>query len=235
MSKTEFKNPTSIVRKAFIATLPVMAGYMVLGIGFGVILRSKGFASVWAPIMSTFIYAGSMQFAALSLMEQSVSFITIALTTLMVNARHLFYGISVVDKYRVCGGEKPYVIFALTDETYSLTVAENPDLTDRQRRWYYFLVSLFDHIYWIAGSTAGTMLGSVISFNTEGMDFALTALFITIFTDQWRSNPDHIPALTGVLCALVCLVVFGADDFLIPAMLAITAVLLILRKIRQKA
>lgn len=224
----------ALLKKAFIATLPVMAGYIVLGIGFGVILRSKGFDAVWAPVMSTFIYAGSMQFVAVSLMEQAAPLITIALTTLMVNARHLFYGISVVDKYRICGAEKPYLIFALTDETYSLTVAENKDIPESEKRGYYFLVSLFDHIYWISGSTLGALLGSFITFSTEGMDFALTALFITIFTDQWRTNKDHLPALTGVICALLCLVLLGPDDFLIPAMIAITSVLLLLRRKEEK-
>ena len=216
-------------RRAFIATLPVMAGYLVLGMGFGVILESKGFGVLWALGMSTFIYAGSMQFVAVNLLTGGASLITTALTTLMVNARHLFYGISMIEKYRGAGKKKPYLIFALTDETYSLVCRDEDEKEDAaERRRYYFYVSLFNHSYWITGSVLGALLGTVLTGSTEGIDFALTALFVTVFVEQWKSTGDHKPAIIGVAASVLCLIIFGAANFLIPAMITITAALSVL-------
>lgn len=214
----------SNVKTAFLASVPVMAGYVVLGTGFGILLSSKGYGPLWSLAMSLFIYAGSMQYLAVDLLTGGATLITAALTTLMVNARHLFYGISMIDKYKDTGKYKPYLIFALTDETYSLNCGVLPEgVTDAPT--YYFLVSLFNHSYWMAGSLLGGLLGYVIPFNTEGIDFALTALFVTVFVEQWLSTKDHIPALIGVVSSVVCLFLFGADGFLIPAMVLITALL----------
>ena len=183
------------IKKAFIDTLPVMTGYLVLGIGFGIILKTKGFGVLWALAMSTVIYAGSMQFVAIDLMTGGASLAVTALTTLMVNARHLFYGISMVDRYKGAGKKKPYMIYALTDETYSLVCGEE------SRHRYYFAVSLFDQIYWVTGSVCGSLLGSIIPFNTEGIDFALTALFVTVFVEQWLSNGIHnVPGQSAAIC-----------------------------------
>lgn len=212
------------IKKAFIDTLPVMTGYLVLGIGFGIILKTKGFGVLWALAMSTVIYAGSMQFVAIDLMTGGASLAVTALTTLMVNARHLFYGISMVDRYKGAGKKKPYMIYALTDETYSLVCGEE------SRHRYYFAVSLFDQIYWVTGSVCGSLLGSVIPFNTEGIDFALTALFVTVFVEQWLSNGRHGPALAGLGASVLCLLIFGAENFLIPTMILITVVLTLMRK-----
>lgn len=223
LTKTELK-------KAFISTVPVMTGYLVLGMGFGIILKTKGYGMLWAFIMSTFIYAGSMQFVAVNLLTGGVSFLTVALTTLMVNARHLFYGISMVDRYKGAGAEKPYLIFALTDETYSLVCNENSVKNINNKHGYFFAVSLLNQIYWVTGSVAGSLLGSVIPFNTEGIDFALTALFITVFVEQWLSSEKHSPALIGVGCSVLCLLIFKQDNFLIPSMIIITALLVIFRK-----
>ena len=157
---------------------------------------------------------------------------TTALTTLMVNARHLFYGVSMIDRYKGAGLKKLYMMFALTDETYSL-VCQDPIAEDEEvraeRHRYYLTVSFFNQCYWVAGSGIGAMLGAVIPFNTEGIDFALTALFVTIFVEQWLSTKDHRPALVGLLASLVCLMIFGAGSFLIPAMIAITLLLTGLR------
>ena len=214
----------SNVKTAFLASVPVMAGYVVLGTGFGILLSSKGYGPLWSLAMSLFIYAGSMQYLAVDLLTGGATLITAALTTLMVNARHLFYGISMIDKYKDTGKYKPYLIFALTDETYSLNCGALPEgVTDAPT--YYFLVSLFNHSYWIAGSLLGGLLGYVIPFNTEGIDFALTALFVTVFVEQWLSTKDHVSALIGVVSSVVCLFLFGADGFLIPAMVLITALL----------
>ena len=219
----------SITKKAFLASLPVMAGYVVLGIGFGIMLSAKGYGPLWALAMSGLIYAGSMQYLAVDLLAGGAGLITAALTTLMVNARHLFYGISMIGKYRDTGAYKPYLIFALTDETYSLNCGGAPeDIPDKPR--YYFLVSLFNHIYWVAGSVLGAVLESYLPFSTEGIDFSLTALFVTVFVEQWKSTGDHIPALLGLGASLICLAVFGPGNFLIPTMVLITAALALYRK-----
>lgn len=182
--------------------------------------------------MSIFIFAGSMQYLAVDLLSGGVSLITAAVTTLLVNARHLFYGISMIDKYKNSGRKKPYLIFALTDETYSINCStetddiENPSL-------YYFLVSLFNQCYWVIGTVIGSLLGKIIPFSTKGIDFALTALFITVLTEQWKSTKEHRPAIIGVLSAVICLIIFKADNFLIPAMILITLLLTLDKKMKR--
>ena len=173
------------LRSAFIATIPVLTGYIVLGFGFGLVLKSVGFGILVAFAMSFLIYAGSMQYVAVGLLTGGASIITTALTTLMVNARHIFYGISMLDKYKGRGKCTPYLIFALTDETYSLVCNDNPEITEEDRTGYYFWVTILNHSYWVIGSVLGAVAGTIITFNTKGVDFALTALFITVFVDQW--------------------------------------------------
>lgn len=217
------------VKQAFYKSIPVMAGYVVLGTGFGILLRNAGYGVLWAAAMSLLIYAGSMQYVGVSLLTGGASVLTTLLTTFMVNARHLFYSISMVDTYKDAGKYNPYMIFALTDETYSLLCdGKVPEGADPNT--YRFLVSLFNHSYWVTGCVIGSLLGSVLPFSTAGIEFSMTALFIASFTEQWLTTRDHIPALTGLLSTLVCLVIFGRDRFLIPAMLLITLVLTLLRR-----
>ena len=223
----------SILKKAFTATLPIMAGYLVLGVGFGIILKSKGYGVLWAFAMSTVIYAGSMQYLAIDLICGGAGLLTTALTTLMVNARHLFYGISMVEKYKNAGKAKPYLIYALSDETYSL-VCVDMDMEEGERNKFCFFVTELDQFYWVLGSVLGSLLGAVITFNTEGMDFALTALFVTVFVEQWLSTRDHAAAIVGVGASVICLALFGSGSFLIPSMVAITLALTLMRK-RQEA
>ena len=219
---------SNTAKQAFFTSLPVMAGYLVLGIGFGILLRSAGYGVFWALAMSLFIYAGSMQYVGIGLITGGASILATALTTLMVNARHLFYSISMIGRYQDAGKYKPYMIFALTDETYSLLCdGKVPDGADAGL--YRFLVSLFDHCYWVAGCVAGSLLGTVLPFSTRGIEFSMTALFIASFTEQWLSEKDHIPALTGLVSSLACLLIFGPDRFLIPAMLLITLILTLFR------
>jgi len=182
--------------------------------------------------MSGLIYAGSMQFVAIDLLTGGATLIATALTTLMVNARHLFYGISMVDKYKKTGKIKPYLIFGLTDETYSLVCSD--DAEHPHTKQYYFWVTLFDHCYWVTGSLLGAILGEIIPFNTEGIDFALTALFVTVFVEQWLSTKDHLPAIAGVASAVICLLIFGSENFLIPTMILITVALTLLRRRERK-
>lgn len=215
-------------KKAFIATIPVMAGYVVLGIGFGIVLRSRGFGLLWAFAMSAGIYAGSMQYVAIDLLSGGASLLTAALTTLAVNARHLFYSISMIDKYKK-EKKKNFLIFTLTDETYSLVCSDAPEKSGNVSA-YYFWVSLFDYAYWVTGCVLGSVLGSVIPISTEGIDFALTALFLTVFVEQWLSTKNHLAAIIGVVASVICLVFFGKDNFLIPAMILITCLLASVRK-----
>ena len=222
-----------MIKNAFIRTLPVMAGYMVLGIGFGMTLENNGYGIWWAFAMSGLIYAGSMQYVAIPLLTSGASLISTALTTLMVNARHLFYGISMIDKYKGAGKKKPYMIFALTDETYSLVCQEDcPKGMDYHTLCLF--ISVFNQIYWVTGSVLGSLLGAVIPFDTTGVDFSMTALFVTVFVEQWLSTKNHIPAVVGLLSSVVCLAVFGQEHFLIPSMIAITVLMAVLRKIIEK-
>ena len=215
---------------AFSATLPVMAGYLILGFGFGIIMKANGFSTALAAAMSIFIYAGSMQYVAIGLMTGGATLVTTALTTLTVNIRHLFYGISMLKKYQNTGKAKPYLIFALTDETYSLVCGELPNIAPEEQVNYRFLVSILNHLYWIIGSVAGAVAGSLIQFNSQGIDFALTALFLTVFTDQWLTSTRHGPALIGLGASVASLLLFGGDNFLIPAMTIIALALCLYKK-----
>ena len=217
------------MKQAFVKSVPVLAGYLVLGAGFGILMRNAGYGVLWTAAMSVFIYAGSMQFVGVGLIAGGASVLNTILTTVMVNARHLFYSISMIDVYKNAGKYRPYSIFALTDETYSLLCdGAAPEGTDPDA--YRFLVSLFNHSYWIAGSVLGSLLGAVLPFPTTGIEFSMTALFIASLTEQWLTAKDHLPALTGLGCTLLSLVLFGRDRFLIPAMLLITLVLTLLRR-----
>ena len=206
-----------------------MAGYLVLGMGFGILLKTKGYGVVWAFFMSLFIYAGSMQYVTINLLAGGATVLSAALMTLMVNARHLFYGISMIERYRNTGPYKPYLIFGLTDETYSLVCSGNvPAGVDEKK--YFFILTFLNQCYWIIGSVAGSLLGGLITFNSAGIEFSMTALFLVVFVEQWKSVKNHTSAIVGVGISAVCLLIFGAENFLIPAMIAITAILTILRK-----
>ena len=216
------------VKQAFYKSIPVLAGYIVLGIGFGILMQNAGYGVLWTTSMSVFIFAGSMQYAGVGLLAGGASVLTTIVTTIVINARHLFYSISMIDKYKNAGKYKPYMIFALTDETYSLLCdGKVPDGVEPNL--YRFLVSFFNQCYWIAGSIIGNLLGTVLPFSTAGIEFSMTALFVASFTEQWLKSKNHAPALTGLLCTLLCLLVFGQENFLIPAMLLITLVLTLLR------
>ena len=217
-----------VIRKAFMTSLPVMAGYIVLGTGFGILLRSAGYGTLWALAMSLFIYAGSMQFVGVSLITGAASVLTTAVTTVMINARHLFYSVSMISRYKDAGKVKPYLIFALTDETYTLlSDGKIPEGADPDA--YRFLVSFFDHCYWVLGSVLGSFAGEFLPFDSTGIEFSMTALFTASFVEQWLSAGSHLPALTGLLSTALCLVLFGPENFLIPSMILITVILSALR------
>lgn len=220
-------------KAAFIKSLPVFAGYIVLGIGFGVLLAKAGYGLWWALVMSVTMYAGSMQYVAVSLLSGGASFITTAVTTLLVQARHLFYGISMIEKYKGAGIKKFYLAFALTDETYSLLCdGKHPEGTDLHL--FQFLLSLFNQSYWIMGCLLGNFIGTNVEFNSAGIEFAMTAIFVTVFVEQWKSTKNHLSAIIGVLSTALCLAVFGKENFLVPSMICITLLLFLLRKPLEK-
>lgn len=220
---------TKGIRAVFRDTLPVLAGYLFLGAGFGILLSESGYGIGWAFCMSLFMLAGSGQYLAVSLLASQASLISTAVATLLVNARHLFYGISLLDTYKDAGKAKPYMIFALTDETYSL-VTQNQPPEGMSKRTYCFLVSLMDHFYWICGCVLGSIAGTALPVNFEGVEFVLTALFVTMLVEQWLSHKDHRPALIGIGATVLSLLIFGKEIFLIPSMALMAVLLTVSRK-----
>lgn len=226
MKRTAFK-------QAFLDTLPVLTGYLCLGAGFGIMLSQVGYGPIWALSMSLFMYAGSGQYLAVELLSKGASLLSTALATLLVNARHLFYGLSLIDTYKPAGPRKAYMIFALTDETYSL-VTQNRTPKGMSRIGYCFLVSLMDQCYWIIGCVLGNFLGQ-LPIDFSGVEFVLTALFVTMLVEQWLSSENHIPALIGMGCTALCLMLFGSQIFLIPSMVLIALLLTIQSKTGRRA
>ena len=207
-------------KAALPVTIPVFLGYLFLGSAFGVLLSSAGYHVGWALLMSVTIYAGAMQFVAIELLVGPFGLINAFLLTLTVNARHLFYGFSMIDKFKVSQKLKPYMMFSLTDETYSLLCrAKTPDGINE--KWFIFFVALLNHGYWILGGVIGNLAGTFLNFDHTGIEFAMLALFIVIFVEQWESTKNHLPSLLGVGITLVSLLIFGADHFIIFAMIGI--------------
>ena len=217
------------LKTVFLDTVPVMTGYLFLGVSFGILLEETGYGLPWAFCMALFMYAGSAQFLAVSLLANHASLISSAIAIFLLNARHIFYGISLIDAYKGFGKKKPYMIFSLTDETYSLvTQNQPPEGLTRQR--YCFLVSVLDHCYWVIGCVLGSVAGNFIPISFEGIEFVLTALFVTLFVEQWLSNKSHRSAIIGVASTVLCLLIFGKEIFLIPSMALIAILLTVTRK-----
>jgi 4-azaleucine resistance transporter AzlC len=209
-------------------TLPVMMGYLSVGIAFGLLMEAAAFPAIWSLFMSLFVFAGSAQFIGVELLSSRAQLLQAALLILIVNFRHMVYGLSFLDKFRGMGWRKFYLIFALTDETYAL-LSSTPIPAGMERDRFYFTVSLLNQIYWIAGSVIGGLIGVLIPFNLEGVEFAMTALFTVIAVEQCRDRSARIPALIGFGCAVASLFLFGPGQMLIPALAAIVLLLLSLR------
>ena len=206
------------LKYAFPYTLPICAGFLFLGMSYGFFASSKGFSFIYPLCMSMFIFAGSMEFVTVSLLLASFNPIYSFLLTLMVNARHLFYGISMLNTYKDYKGiKKFYLIYGMCDETFSVNCSITPP-PEIDREWFMIWVTLLNQIYWVFGATMGAVLGSVIHFDTTGIEFVMTALFFVMFLDQWEAASRHLPALIGVICSLACLLIFGKSNFMIPAM-----------------
>lgn len=223
------KDKIKALKAAFPYTIPVLTGFIFLGVAYGILMNSKGYGVGWTALMSFMAFAGSAQYLAITFLTSAFNPVYALLMTLMINARHLFYGISMLDKYKGTGKLKPYLIFGLCDETFSIVCSTEPP-EEVNRNWFNFFITLLNHCYWVLGSVLGGMLGSIISFNTKGLDFVLTALFVVIFVGQWKTQKNHKPAVIGVLCSIVCLIVFGQSNFVIPSMIAILLVLKIFQK-----
>lgn len=220
-------------KAAFPHTIPVMTGYLFIGIAFGVMFADKGYNFLWAGVMSLIVYAGSGQYLAVNFFDPSVSLLQVVFLTFMVNVRHIFYGLSLLRKFKSSGKKKPYMIFSLTDETYSLYfLTKTPPGIDEDK--FLFALSTLNQSYWIIGSMIGGLAGTLIPFNSKGIDFAMTALFIVIFVEQWMENKNRFPAVTGVISSLICLLIFGKDSFILPSMIVIMIILLSNHRIEEK-
>lgn len=216
-------------KKAFPYTIPVLTGYLFIGIAFGVMYAEKGYSFLWAILMSVMVYAGSGQYLAVNFFVPGISFIQVIFLTFMVNVRHIFYGISLLERFNKVGKSRWYMVFALTDETYSLLCTTKvPEGVSESK--FMFAISVLDHLYWIAGSAIGAIAGTILPISSEGIEFAMTALFVVIFIEQWMERKNRIPQLIGVIMATICLLIFGASNFVLPAMLSIITLLFAGRK-----
>lgn len=228
------KTVLKALKAAFPYTIPVFTGFTFLGISYGVLMTVSGFPA-WCPILiSCVVYGGSLQFAAVAMLLSAFAPMEVLAVALVVQARHLFYGITMIKRYNNTGWKKFFLIFGMSDETFSINCSAQPP-EDIDRPWFMLWVTLLDWGYWIGGTAIGAVLGNFITFNTEGLDFAMTAMFVVIFIEQWLKDKKHYTAIIGALSSVVCLVVFGADSFLIPAMLCILVLLAVFRKPIEKA
>lgn len=222
-------NKKKTIGVAFADCLPIMISYIVLGIGFGIVMEKSGFGFVWAVAMGISIYAGSMQFAAIPLLVSGASLVTTAIMTLMINARYFFYSISMLEEYRTIGKGKTFLTYGLSDETFSLVCIDKYKDKGYDRKTYCLAITFFNWSAGVAGCLLGGVIGSMLTVDTTGIDFAMTALFVSIFVEQWMSSKNHLAAIIGVVSSVISLVIFGPDKFLIPAMAGISVALLLMR------
>lgn len=229
MSKKKIK----ALKAAFPHTIPIMTGFLFLGMTYGIYMNVSGFGFWYPMLMSMTIFAGSMEFVTVSMLLGGFHPLEALTMTLMINARHLFYGISMLDKYKGTGLKKLYLIFGMCDESFSINYTANiPE--DVDKGWFMFWVTVLNQFYWVLGSTLGGLFGSLLKFNTEGLSFVMTALFVVIFLEQWMKEKNHTSAIVGIVLSVLCLVIFGKDSFIIPAMICILVVMTLLRKVMEK-
>lgn len=219
------------LRAAFPATIPVMTGYFCLGMAYGLLMAANGYGPLWSVLMSAIGFGGSMQYAAVSILVTAFEPLQAFLLTLMVNARHMFYGLSMLERYQGLGWARFFLIYTLSDETFSLVSTLDPP-EGVERREFFLCISLLDYGYWVVATALGGFLGSVLTWNTTGLDFALTALFVVLFLEQWKNRECRGAGVAGIVCAAGSLAVFGPDNLVIPAMVLILAVLLGGRKLK---
>lgn len=226
---------TRSFRAAFPCTIPILAGFLFLGMAYGIYMNVSGFSFVYPMIMAAVIFGGSLEFLAAQMLLSPFAPLQVLMVSLMIQARHLFYGISMLDKFKDMGWKKFYLIYGMCDETFSINcTAEIPG--DCDRGWFYFFVTLLNQLYWVGGATLGGLLGNLITFDTEGLDFVMTAMFIVIFLEQWLKEKRHFSEWAGLASSAACLLIFGKDNFMIPAMICILLLLTAFRKpVERKA
>ena len=227
-TKTQNKYIKSL-KAAFPHTVPILAGFLFLGMTYGIYMNVSGFNFVYPMLMSMTIFAGSVEFVTVNLLLGSFDPVQAFVMALMLNARHIFYGISMLDKFKGTGLKKIYLIFGMCDETFSVNcTADIPEGVDKG--WFYFFVTLLNELYWFAGATVGGIFGGLISFETKGLDFVMTAMFVVIFLEQWFKEKHHLSAYIGIFSSVLCLFIFGADGFMVPTMICVLVFLTLFRK-----
>lgn len=227
-----------VIKKSFLAavpyTLPIFAGFTFLGVAYGIYMNVSGFSFVYPMIMSAVIFGGSLEFVAVSMLLSAFAPVQTLIMTLLIQARHLFYGISMLDRFKNMGWKKYYLIFGMCDETFSINYAAKVP-KEADEGWFMFFVTLLNQIYWVMGATLGGVLGSFLTFNTRGLEFVMTAMFVVIFLEQWMKEKNHSSSYVGVIVSTICLIIFGKESFMIPTMLCILLLLTILKKPMEKA
>lgn len=213
------------LQAAFPHTVPILTGFAFLGLVYGMLMASKGYGAGWSLLMSMVVFGGSIQYVAVTLLTAAFNPIQALILSLTINARHLFYGISMLKKYTGTGRLKYFLIFALCDETYSLTSTTQPP-EGVNAKWFYFWITFLDYSYWVLASFAGGLLGGLISIDLEGLDFVLTALFVVLFLEQWKEKKNRIPAVIGAACSIASIFIFGPDNFIIPTMIMLAVILI---------
>lgn len=220
---------TRSFKAAFPCTIPILAGFLFLGMAYGIYMNVSGFSFVYPMIMAAVIFGGSLEFLAAQMLLSPFAPLQVLMVSLMIQARHLFYGISMLDNFKDMGWKKFYLIYGMCDETFSINcTAEIPG--DCDRGWFYFFVTLLNQLYWVGGATLGGLLGNLITFDTKGLDFVMTAMFIVIFLEQWLKEKHHFSEWAGLASSAACLLIFGKDNFMIPAMICILLLLTAFRK-----
>lgn len=228
LTKEKIKKLKRAAYVAFPHSLPILAGYGFLGLTYGICMTVNGLHPLYTFFMCLFLYGGSTQIVGVSLLTAAFDPVSAFIITFILCARHIFYGISMLENYRGLGIKKIYMIFGMVDETFSINYSAQPP-SDVDKGWFMFFVTLFNQIYWIMGSTAGALFGTMIKFSTEGIEFVMTSMFVVIFLEQWKKDKNHLSAAYGILVSLICLIIFGADNFIIPSMIGIFAVLMLSR------
>lgn len=217
------------LKAAFPYTLPIFAGFLFLGLAYGIYMNASGFSFVYPMLMSLLIYGGSLEFVAVEMLLSPFAPLQVFIMTLLIQARHIFYGISMLDRYKGMGWKKYYLIFGMCDESFSINfTADIP--ADVDKGWFMFFVTLLNHFYWFAGATLGGLVGSLLKFDTTGISFVMTAMFVVIFLEQWLKEENHISSLIGIITAAICLICFGSDSFMLPTMAVIIILLTISKK-----
>lgn len=221
------------LKTAFPNTLPILTGFLFLSFAYGIYMNTSGFSFIYPMCMSFFIYGGSLEFICVEMLLSPFAPVQVFIMSLLIQARHLFYGISMLDRFKGLGLKKYYLIFGMCDETFSINyTADIPD--DVDKGWFMFFVTLLNHLYWVVGATLGCIIGSLFTFDTSNISFVMTAMFVVIFLEQWLKETNHISSLIGIFVSIACLVLFGADSFMLPAMICIILLLAIIRKPLEK-